>query len=275
MSSPSWCARPLGRGALNTLAGLALSAAPALAQGAATTLPTNYTCSGTAPAWTLEIAGTTATYSAGATGTEDRKYKGELTNVGTAKTPFVVWRGRLDAGLREVVAMVALESCSTGQGAAAAKDEAPFSARVSLPQGDVRTGCCRPSGPDASYTAPAGPAAGIARVTGTVTYRQRAALGPDAVLKVALVEASRAEPAPAPISELSLGRPGQVPIAFELPYPAARINPKRAYVVRAAIEQGGETVMASTRSYPVITAEKPAKVEIVLEPAKPATPPQP
>jgi uncharacterized lipoprotein YbaY len=87
---------------------------------------------------------------------------------------------------------------------------------------------------------------------------------------VALVDASRADAEAIPVSEVSIARPGQVPIPFELPYLTARINAARSYVVRATIEVGGELRWTSTRSYPVITRDRPSKVDIVVEMVKPA-----
>ena len=260
----------LVRRAACAAAGIAVLAGAAASAQEAKGLPSNYVCSGNEPSWKLEIAGNSATWSApGTAGAEERRYKGELASQPRATTPFVVFRGRLDAGLREVVAMISQEACAdTMSTEGPTKGLFGFSARVSLPQGEVRTGCCQPSGPDAGYVPPAAAPAPIGRLTGTVSYRARIALPPDAVLKVALVEATRADAEAVPISEVSLARPGQVPIAFELPYPTARINAKRTYLVRATIEQGGEAKWSSTRRYPVITNDQPTKVDIVVDAVK-------
>lgn len=271
MASRQRWARLVRRAACAAAGGAVLAGAAVSAQEAKG-LPSNYVCSGNEPAWKLEIAGNGATWSApGASGAEERRYKGEQASQPKAATPFVVFRGRLDAGLREIVAMVSQEACKdTMSTEGPTKGLSGFSARVSLPQGEVRTGCCQPSGPDAGYVPPAAAPTPIARLTGTVSYRAKIALPPDAVLKVALVEATRADAEAMPISEVSLARPGQVPIAFELPYPTARINAKRTYVVRATIEQGGEAKWSSTRRYPVITNDQPTKLDIVVEAVKPA-----
>lgn len=268
MTSPRRSARFV-TGALG-LAALAVGAcaAPAAAQGAK--LPSNYACSGSEPSWTLEVSGTGGTFTAtGGASPEERRYRGQLTSVDAAATPFVVWRGRLDTGLREIVAIISQEECrdsASPGGPGSAK--LPFAARVSLPQGEVRTGCCRPTGPDASFVAAGQAASPIGRVTGTVAYRPRVALTPDSVLKVALVEGARPDAEGVVLSEVSFTRPGQAPIAFELPYASARINPKRMYIVRATIEQAGEAKWVTTRSYPVITSDRPATVELVLDAPK-------
>ena len=242
------------------------------ATAVAPALPSNYTCTGNEPSWKLEVAGAFATLSQ-LTGTapEERKFKGEIEKVPAARVPSAIWRGRLDAGLRDLVAVITQESCKdTMSSEGPTGGEFPFTARVSLPQGAVRTGCCRPSGADAAWAAPAVTATALGRLTGTITYRQRIALTPEAVLKVALLDVSRADAATAPISEITITRPGQVPIAFELPYAVARINPKRNYALRATISEGDRVLMTSTQSYLVITNDRPTKVDVVVSAPKPA-----
>jgi ABC-type transporter Mla MlaB component len=64
-----------------------------------------------------------------------------------------------------------------------------------------------------------------ARVTGTVTYLQRIALPPGAVLEVKLLDVSRADAAAVTIAQQLIEPAGrQVPIAFELRYDPSRIE---------------------------------------------------
>ena len=124
---------------------------------------------------------------------------------------------------------------------------------------------------------PAAPAA--ATVTGTVTYRQRIALSPDAVLEVKLVDISRADAPAVTIGEHVIGKPGQVPIAFEIEYDPADIDERFTYVVQARIMEGDKLAFISDTKYPVITRDQPSQVDLVLvkvggapsEPAVPAT----
>src|SRR5512137_2763394 len=84
---------------------------------------------------------------------------------------------------------------------------------------------------------PTSAGAASARVTGTVSYRERLALPPGAVLKVQLTDVSRADAPAAVIGQQIIQTDGaQVPIAFEIPYAPAEIQPQNTYAVRAWIE---------------------------------------
>ncbi|MDA1257667.1 MAG: YbaY family lipoprotein, partial [Chloroflexi bacterium] len=109
-------------------------------------------------------------------------------------------------------------------------------------------------------------------VTGTVTYRERIALSPDAVVTVKLLDVSRADAPAITLSEQIIDNPGQVPVAFELPYDPTEIDDRFTYVVRAEIREGGELVFTTTTSYPVITRGSPATAELVLA-SVPGAPP--
>lgn len=77
-----------------------------------------------------------------------------------------------------------------------------------------------------------------ARVTldGTVAYRQRIALPPDARLKVTLSDVSLMDVAAPVIAETEIATAGrQVPIPFALDYDPARIAPRHTYAVAARI----------------------------------------
>lgn len=103
-------------------------------------------------------------------------------------------------------------------------------------------------------------------VTGTVTYRQRIALPPDAQVVVTLEDVSRAD-APSTVIAGEIIRPAgqQVPIPFSLTYDPAEIVPQNSYVVRAKIFYGDSLRWTSTTAYPVITRDNPTDVEIVVE----------
>jgi uncharacterized lipoprotein YbaY len=103
-------------------------------------------------------------------------------------------------------------------------------------------------------------------VTGTVVYRQRIALPPDAVVRVTLVDVSRQDVAATVIAEQVVAQPGQVPIPFALPFDPEQIDPRFSYAVQARIEAGGRLRFVSTRSYPVITRGHPNRVEVRVDP---------
>jgi putative lipoprotein len=111
---------------------------------------------------------------------------------------------------------------------------------------------------------PAGGGAGAA-VTGTVAYRERIALPPTAVIKVQLVDVSRAD-APAVVLGEQLIEAGgrQVPFAFEIPYDPARIDQRYTYAVQARIEDGGQLLFISDQRYAVITHGAPSEVTMML-----------
>lgn len=116
---------------------------------------------------------------------------------------------------------------------------------------------------------PIGPPGGRpgARVSGVVTYRQRSALPPDAVVTVTLEDVSRADAPAVRLGEQVIATAGQqVPIAFEIPYDPAAIDPRHRYNVRARITVGDQLRFISTRAHPVLTQGAPSEVEIVVEP---------
>ena len=105
------------------------------------------------------------------------------------------------------------------------------------------------------------------RVTGTVTYLQRIALPPDAVIEVKLLDVSRADVQAVTIAEDVIRPAGrQVPIEFELRYDPRRIDQRNRYSIQARILQGNQLRFVSTESYPVITGGSPNTVNVVVRP---------
>jgi putative lipoprotein len=111
-------------------------------------------------------------------------------------------------------------------------------------------------------------AAAQPRITGTVSYRERIALPPDASVQVRLDDVSQPEAAPRRVAEATFPTAGkQVPIPFELPYSAADIVPGRRYTVRAKILADGKTLFSTKTPYPVITRGAPTQLEILVQQA--------
>jgi putative lipoprotein len=104
-------------------------------------------------------------------------------------------------------------------------------------------------------------------VTGTVTYLQRMALPPGAVIEVKLQDMSLAD-APAKVIAEQKITPGQkqVPVAFELKFDPAKIAAKNRYSVSARILVDGQLRFISDPSYPVVTGGNPSHVEMILKP---------
>lgn len=108
-----------------------------------------------------------------------------------------------------------------------------------------------------------------AKVTGTVTYRERMALPAGAVVEVSLLDVSKADVAADVISEQKIDTAGkQVPFNFELPYDPSKIDARMRYAVRAKILVGDDLIFTSTDFHGVITDGNPTKVDIVVKRAK-------
>jgi len=123
----------------------------------------------------------------------------------------------------------------------------------------VMTGCST-----AGVVSAGGGATG--RVTGTVAYRERIALPPGAVVKVQLVDVSRADAPSIVLGEQTIQTAGkQVPFAFEIAYDPSAIDERMSYAVQARIEDGGRLLFVSDQRYPVLTRGAPASVTMVLK----------
>jgi uncharacterized lipoprotein YbaY len=93
----------------------------------------------------------------------------------------------------------------------------------------------------------------FATLMGTVTYLQRIALPPNAVVQVEIEEVSRADaPAFVLASQQIITGGRQVPIPFSLTYDAASIDPRGHYNVRARIFMDGALRWISDTAMPVI-----------------------
>ncbi|MFM7427399.1 MAG: YbaY family lipoprotein [Elainella sp.] len=104
-------------------------------------------------------------------------------------------------------------------------------------------------------------------MTGTVTYRARIALPPNATVEVKLLEVSRLDAPAVTLAEQTIPTEGQqVPFAFALSYDPSQIDPRYTYVVRARILVDGQLRWTSTTTYQVITRGNPSQVEVVVEP---------
>ena len=104
-----------------------------------------------------------------------------------------------------------------------------------------------------------------AAVTGSVTYRERSALPPDAVVRVQLSDVSRQDAAAIPVAQATITPAGQqVPLPFELRYDPKAIDSTHTYAVRATIESGGQLIFTTTTVSTVITRGRPTHVDLVL-----------
>ncbi len=101
-------------------------------------------------------------------------------------------------------------------------------------------------------------------VTGTVAYRERIALTPEAVVEVQLLDVSMADASAKLIAEQVIKPKHQVPIPFELVYDPAEIDARFTYAVRATIRERGRLLFTTDRSYRVLTRGSPSHVDLIL-----------
>lgn len=104
-----------------------------------------------------------------------------------------------------------------------------------------------------------------ASVTGTVTYRERIALPPNALIEVRLLEMSSENAAAVTLARQTIPSTSQVPIPFELSYDRSRINPNYTYGIQALIFVDNKIRFINRTMYPVITQGNPTNVEVVVE----------
>jgi len=104
-----------------------------------------------------------------------------------------------------------------------------------------------------------------ATITGSVTYRERIALPPSAVVKVQLVDVSRADAPAVVLGEQVVRADGrQVPFAFEIAYDPKRIEDRFTYAVQARIEVDGQLRFINDQRYPVLTRGAGDRIDLLL-----------
>ncbi|KJY83502.1 lipo-like protein [Vibrio galatheae] len=106
----------------------------------------------------------------------------------------------------------------------------------------------------------------VETISGTLVYRERIALPPDAMVTVVLQDVSLADAPAKVIAKHKFETNGaQVPLAFDLAYRTDKINPRHRYSVSARIEIGGQLHFITDTSYPVITdSESTDKINLRL-----------
>jgi putative lipoprotein len=124
-----------------------------------------------------------------------------------------------------------------------------------------------PPGAVASPTPPA-VARDTASITGVVTYRQRIALTPEAVVQVELRDVSLQDVEAPLIARQIIERPGQVPIGFSLDYDPAAIEKGRTYAISARITDRGQLQFVTDARVPVLAEGALTPVEIVVVPVR-------
>jgi putative lipoprotein len=110
------------------------------------------------------------------------------------------------------------------------------------------------------------PKTGTGIVLGMVSYRERMALPPNAVVEVQLQDDSQTDAAPKIVAEekITVGQ-NQVPLRFELNFDPEKIDAKRKYSVTVRIVVDGNTLFATDKPYPVLTQGHSAHLDLTLK----------
>jgi putative lipoprotein len=122
------------------------------------------------------------------------------------------------------------------------------------------SGCTRPGDPDSARGAAA------AMLAGTVLYRERIALPPDAAVHVRLEDVTIADAPATTLAEQTTAAEGrQVPIPFALRYSADDIDENRRYGVRAEIrDASGRLLFVTAAHHGVLTNGGPSDDVIIV-----------
>ncbi|HXZ79754.1 MAG TPA: YbaY family lipoprotein [Terriglobales bacterium] len=104
------------------------------------------------------------------------------------------------------------------------------------------------------------------KITGTVAYRERVALPPNAMLTIRMEDVSKQDVGATLIAGTAFSANGrQVPIPFELSYNPAKISQKGRYVVRANVDVDGELLFTTTQPYPVLNDGASNEVNVMMK----------
>ena len=102
-----------------------------------------------------------------------------------------------------------------------------------------------------------------------MTYLQRTALTPEAVVQVELRDAAIPEGEGPPIAKQVIPRPGQVPVPFALPYLPSSLLPGHRYVLSARISDRGQLQFLTEQPIAALPRSgMPEAFEIVVVPVQ-------
>jgi putative lipoprotein len=104
----------------------------------------------------------------------------------------------------------------------------------------------------------------LAEVTGTVAYRERIAMPPDAVVIVTLSDTSLMDAPAIEIGAHVIDNPGQVPVPYAIGYDPGEIIENHTYTVRATITAGDDLLWTTDTAYQVITRGNPTTADLML-----------
>lgn len=101
-------------------------------------------------------------------------------------------------------------------------------------------------------------------ISGTVTYRERMALPPNAEVEVKLVDVSLADAPAVTIAETKIKPERSVPVPYALEFDPAKIETGHTYALTARITSGNDLLFTTTTQHPAPT-DGAENVEIMVE----------
>ncbi len=109
-------------------------------------------------------------------------------------------------------------------------------------------------------------------IQGSLFYRERMMLPPDAVAIITLQETSRADASAIIMSSMAIGEANRTPLSFQIPYNKSDILDNNRYSLRACIMSQGTLLFSTTNAYPVLRKGQadPASVDLLLHRVLPA-----
>lgn len=140
-------------------------------------------------------------------------------------------------------------------------DQSDYVIKLSPPAGSPS-----PS-PGSASSAPSSPTQGT--VSGVVTYLQRVALSPAAVVHVEIDDVTFEDAPMVTISSVDIPATHQVPIAFSLLYDPSKIDPKHHYALNARITDHGTLLFLNKTRFPLFENGAPtAGLELRVDPVQ-------
>lgn len=103
-----------------------------------------------------------------------------------------------------------------------------------------------------------------AAVTGTVAYRERIAMPPDAVVIVQVEDTSLMDVPAEVIGTQVIESPGSVPVPYSVGFDPGEIVDSHTYSVRATISSGDTLLWTTDTASPVITRGNPLTADLLL-----------
>ncbi|WP_283426536.1 META domain-containing protein [Shimia sagamensis] len=102
-------------------------------------------------------------------------------------------------------------------------------------------------------------------LNGSVLYREKIALPPEALVEVTLEDVSKMDVKSTVLARQTLKPSGQVPVAYQLTYDDGMVDERGRYSVRAVIRVGDNVMWRSTQSFAALTEDAPETVDVVVE----------